>query len=389
VSRTITLERRIDVPRWTTIVLPFASALVAFLITGVVLLLAGQDPVAAYRDMAEAALTDNGALTATLVSATPLILTGLAAAIAFRMSIWNIGGEGQLYAGAIAATAAALLVGSSGFAVAFPVMVLAGFAGGAVWGAIPGLLRAHLNTSEILTSLMLNYIGGLLMLYLIFDSDSYWRDLTSPSAKVFPQGKQIDPSAYWPGFVNGELVTPLGLLVGIGAAVILFVLLRSSRFGFRLRVIADSPDVGRYAGMRTKRSIVNVMIISGGLAGLAGASQVGDFSHLIDPKGLQQGAYGYTGIVVAALARYNPLGVVVAAVALGALTNAGFKLQGPDFPLGLVGTLEGIILFCVLSGETLRRYRLRIGPPRPQRSAAPDDLPDPTGLDTPPTETPA
>jgi len=164
---------------------------------------------------------------------------------------------------------------------------------------------------------------------------------------------------------------------------------RSSRFGFRLRVIADSPAVGRYAGMRTKRSLVTVMLISGGLAGLAGASQVGDFSHLIDPKGLQQASYGYTGIVVAALARYNPLGVIVAAIFLGALTNAGFKLQGPDFPLGLVGTLEGIILFCVLGGETLRRYRLRIGPPRLQRSAVSDDLPGPTGLDSPPTETTA
>ena len=127
-------------------------------------------------------------------------------------------------------------------------------------------------------------------------------------------------------------------------------------------MIADSPRAARYAGMRTRRKILAVMAISGAVAGIGGASQVAEFSHTLDgsPQGLQAAAFGYTGIVVAALARYNPLAVCIVAVLIGGLLNAGFTLQGADFPSGLVGVLQGIILFCALGGELLIRYRLTI-----------------------------
>ena len=141
-------------------------------------------------------------------------------------------------------------------------------------------------------------------------------------------------------------------------ALVLFVLLRYTRFGFGMRVATDSPEAARYAGLRTKRLFVIVMVISGALAGIAGVSQVGDFSHTLDPKGLEASQFGYAGIVAAALARFNPLGVIVSAVFLGALTNAGINLQGDTIPLGLVGTIQGIILFCVIGGEALMRYRV-------------------------------
>jgi general nucleoside transport system permease protein len=160
------------------------------------------------------------------------------------------------------------------------------------------------------------------------------------------------------------LSIPLGLIVGVVIAALLWVMLRQTRFGFEMRVIGESPSAGRYAGMRTKHIFVAVMILSGALAGLGGASQIGDFSHVLDPRGLQQSAYGYTGIVVAALARYNPLAVVLGSILLGGLTNAGFSLQGAAFPQGLVGTMEGIILFCVLGGELLARYRVGLRPSR-------------------------
>src|SRR6185295_14147123 len=144
---------------------------------------------------------------------------------------------------------------------------------------------------------------------------------------------------------------------GLGAAVGLWVLYSRTRFGFEVSVIADSPRAARYAGMRTRRKILAVMAISGAVAGIGGASQVAEFSHTLDgsPQGLQAAAFGYTGIVVAALARYNPLAVLI-----GGLLNAGFTLQGADFPSGLVGVMQGIILFCALGGELLIRYRLSI-----------------------------
>jgi simple sugar transport system permease protein len=168
-------------------------------------------------------------------------------------------------------------------------------------------------------------------------------------------------AAEWPTF-GSSVVVPLGFLIGIAAAVVAWILYSRTRFGFEVSVIADSPRAARYAGMRTRRKILAVMALSGAIAGLGGASQIGDFTHTLDgsPQGLQAAAFGYTGIVVAALARYNPFGVCVVAVLLGGLLNAGFTLQGADFPSGLVGVMQGIILFCALGSELLIRYRPRI-----------------------------
>ena len=178
-------------------------------------------------------------------------------------------------------------------------------------------------------------------------------------------------AAEWPTF-GSSIVVPLGFLIGLGVAAALWVLYSRTRFGFEVSVIADSPRAARYAGMRTRRKILAVMAISGGIAGIGGASQIGDFTYTLDPTGLQGAAFGYTGIVVAALARYNPFAVCLVAVLLGGLQNAGFTLQGPDFPSGLVGVMQGIILFCALGGELLIRYRVTISRrARPQGDAGP------------------
>lgn len=358
-ARTIRFEQRLTAPRWLAVGVPVTAFVIAFVITAVLLVVTGHDPLDAYRKMIEASVTRRGALSATLITATPLLLTGLAAAIAFRMRVWNIGGEGQLYVGAIAAAGAGLLVGDQGLAVALPVMCVAGMLGGALWAAVPGVLRAYWSTNEILTSLMLNYVGSLFMYYLVFGSRSFWRD-PSPSAQTFPRGKPIADGSWWPGFVFSDLILPLGFALGVVCAVLLFVAIRSTRFGFRLRLVSDSPRAALYSGVRTKRTLLVVMLLSGALAGLAGASQIGDFTHALDPKGLSAASYGYTGIVVAALVRYNALGVVVAALFMGALSNAGLSLAGSEFPQGLVGMTQGVILFCALGGELLSRYRIQI-----------------------------
>ena len=145
--------------------------------------------------------------------------------------------------------------------------------------------------------------------------------------------------------------------------MVLWGLYSRTRFGFEAQVLGDSARAARYAGVRTRRKILAVMAISGAIAGLGGASQDGDFRHTLDadPNGLQRQYYGYTGIVVAALGRYNPFAVVLVAVLIGGLQNAGNTLQGADFPAGLVGVMQGIILFSALGGELLVRYRIRLG----------------------------
>jgi ABC-type uncharacterized transport system permease subunit len=356
----IQFERRLKTPpRWLAFSMPIFSGVFALVVAAIILLISGQDPISIYKSMFESAFTSSGAFSATLVSASPLVFTGLAAALAFRMKVWNIGGEGQLYIGAICASAAGLLLGRSGPGIAVLGMAVAGALGGALWAAIPGLLRSYLKTNEILTSLMLNYIAGLVMYYLIFDSTSYWRDLSSPEGKVFPVAKQLNPAAWWGGVTQGAVIVPLGIVAGIAIAIWLYVVIRRTRLGFQLRVVADSPATGRYGGIRARWMLVVVMLLSGALAGLGGASQVG-FSHLLDPHGLEQAQYGYTGIVAAALARYNPLGVVPAAIFLGAITNAGYDVQS-GVTQGLIGIIEGIILFSVLGGDLLIRYRVRLG----------------------------
>ena len=365
----IRVERRLDNPRWLALAVPAGSLVVAAIIVGIVLAATGHNPFSTYDQIYQAAFTSRGALSATFIYATPLLFTGLCAAVAFRMRVWNIGGEGQLYMGAVGASGAALALSGEPTLLVVPAMILAGMAAGMVWAAIPGALRAYLRTNEILTSLLLNYVAGLFVYYLIFDSNSYWRDLTSPSARVFPLGKFIGAAAYWPGLKIGTLVLPFGFIVGAVVAALLWFVIRSTGFGFEMRVIGDSVPAANYAGIRTKRRVLSVMALSGAIAGLGGASQVGDFAHVLDPRGLADAGYGYAGIVVAALALYNPLAVIIVAFLIGALTNAGFALQGPAFPAGLVGTMEGIILFCVLGGEILARYRVQIARAGPSPAA--------------------
>ena len=362
-GRGMRLERRLEQPWWLSVAVPLGSLAVAFGIMAVVLAATGHDPGSTFHDIVDAGFTGNGALTYTLVSATPILFTGLAAAAAFRMQLFNIGAEGQLYLGAIGAAWIALKLGDHGV-VSTPLYVVlmcaaAGLLGG-LWALIPGVLRAFANTNEIITSLMLNYVAGYLLTYLIFDSSSYWRDTSSLQARSFPQGKPMPDASNWYAF-GSSVVVPLGFLIGLAAATVIWILYSRTRFGFEVSVIADSPRAARYAGMRTRRKILAVMALSGAVAGLGGASQIGEFAHTLDgsPSGLQAAAFGYTGIVVAALARYNPFAVCVVAVLIGGLLNAGSFLQGPDFPSGLVGVMQGIILFCALGGELFIRYRLR------------------------------
>jgi simple sugar transport system permease protein len=427
----VRIQRRLTTPQWLTVAVPAASLVAALAASAVVLLAAGKDPIASYARLFDRGFIAPGALTGTLVTATPLLLTGLAAATAFRMKLWNIGAEGQLYLGAVGATGVVLALHSHPGVIIIAGMILGGLLSGAIWAIVPGLLRAYFNTNEIITTLMLNYVAGLLLSYLIFDSQSYWRDLSTFSARAFPQGKVLPDAAAWPSFNVGfdpgvvvlgivlvaggfwiwrqrrhvltdwnqrgfgialavalaaallllavgstvAVTVPFGFVIGVITATLLWIFYGSTSSGFEARVLGDSPSAARYSGIKTRRVVVGIMSLSGALAGLGGASEVGDFRHVLDPRGLQQAGLGYAGIVVAALARYNPFAVALVALLLGGLANAGYSLQGPDFPAGLVGVLQGMILFFALGGELLLRYRIsfgtrRIWPPRAVAVAA-------------------
>jgi general nucleoside transport system permease protein len=358
----IRLERRLLAPRWLAVGVPAGSLVAAVVLGAIVLLATGHDPLHSYRRLFDTAFVGQDSISETLIAGAPLVFTGLAAAVAFRMSLWNVGAEGQLYCGAIGASGIGLWFAGAPTPILIACMAVAGMLAGAAWALIPALLRAYASTNEIITSLMLNYVAGLLLTYLIFDSFSYWRDTSSFSAKTFPQGKTLADSAAWPTWspFGSALSVPLGLLVAVVVAGLIAFVRARTRLGFEMQVLGDSARAARYAGIRTRFVLVLVFCLSGACAGLGGASQVGDFQHVLDPRGLQQAGFGYAGIVVAALARYNPIGVVLVAVLIGGLQNAGYALQGADFPSGLVGVLQGLILFSALGGELFSRYRVRL-----------------------------
>jgi len=215
----IRFAAREKVPRWLNYAVPLGSVILAVIVAGIFLAATGHNPLTTYKNIIQASITQPGAFSSTLVSMTPLLFTGLAAAVAFRMRIWNIGSEGQLYMGAVGASGVGLLLHNLPGPVLIVAMMAVGIAAGTLWAAVPGALRAYLNTNEILTTLMLNYVAANIMYYLIFDSNSYWRDLTSPSARVFPQGKNLASTANWPPLQLGSVTIPFGLLLAAGFAV--------------------------------------------------------------------------------------------------------------------------------------------------------------------------
>jgi ABC-type uncharacterized transport system permease subunit len=351
------LERRAVQPPHLQVTVPLAAVVAALGFGAVFLWANGFDPLRIYLEMARASFATRYGIEDALVSATPLIYTGLAAVVAFRFRLYNVGAEGQLVVGGICAAGAALAAGDAlPGALAIAAVLAAGMAGGALWVAIPALARARLGTSEIISTLLLNYVAVLLARYLIFGSNSPWRD---PTATNFPQGRALPQVSLLPEL--GVTQIHLGLLVGLGFALLVFALVRWTRLGFEARVFGDSPAAARYAGIRVSGVILALLLLSGAIAGLGGASEVAGRAHRLDPTGLAVG-FGYTGIIVAALARYHPLGVIPAALFVGALANAGTAMQslpGGGVPIAISTVLQGAILIFVLASEVYLTYRVR------------------------------
>ena len=362
----VRLERRLEQPKWLNWVVPLGSLVAALILGAIVLWITGKNPFDVYQRIFERGFAGKRAFSGALEMATPLAFTGLCAAVAFRMGLVNIGGEGQFYMGAVGASYVGISLGGSPTGITIALMCLGGMVFGSVYAAIVGVLRARFNTNEIITSLMMNYLAAIFLNYLIFNSKSFWRDPDSPQ---FPKGKTLNSRADWNTYSIFGINLPIAFLIALLAGSAVWVLYKRTRFGFEVGVLADSPKAARYAGIRTTSTIVIVMALSGALAGLGGAADVGNFRGLLDAKGIQMAGYGYTGIVVAALARRNPLVTVVVAIFIGGLTKAGYALQGPDFPSGLVGTLQGLILFPAVAGEILIKYRVRTTPRRSEAVA--------------------
>lgn len=348
----IRVEPRAGAGRALRFGVPLAALAAALAIGALILQASGDDPIGAYRAMVDASLVGWRPITRTLTYATPLILTGLAAAVAFRMKVYNIGAEGQLFMGAIAGSWIGLaLPAGTPRVVMLTAVLVGGIVAGAVWAGLAALPKARFGTDEIITTLMLNFIALGLMNYLIFGSRSFWRDPKPP----LPQGRTLPKSAQLP--VLSERLH-LGFVIAVIVAVGIWWLLRSTTWGFRVHTIGDSPRAARYAGISVPVAVVVVMATSGGLAGLAGAIEVSAVTKSLEPRALAI-ELGYTGIIIAAVARLNPFGVLPVAVFLAALATSGSTLQSRGVPVEVVTLLQGLIFLTVTAGEFFVSNRVR------------------------------
>jgi ABC-type uncharacterized transport system permease subunit len=272
------------------------------------------------------------------------------------MRLWNIGAEGQFYMGAFGASAVVLiplLPLETPRYIMIPAMMIAGFVAGAVWGSVPGYLKARLNVNEIITTLMMNYIAISWNYFFIF---GVWSEGGFEMSQVFPKTAWLprlaDYARQVPVFRG--LTTHLGLVFGTLAAAALWFILYRSKWGYEIRLIGDNPQAARYAGVPIVRNTVLVMMLSGGLAGLAGMSEISGVVHRL--QGNISPGYGFTGIIVAWLAKLDPITVMLVSVLFGSLILAGREIQ----PSGIPKLIQGIILFTLIASDVLLRYRIRV-----------------------------
>jgi len=354
----ISIEPRLnEPPKWYPALVSIGAIIVALILGAIVIELAGGDAWRSYLHIGEASFGNIGVLSDTIVKATPILLTSLACAIAFRMKLWNIGAEGQFIMGAWGASAVVLFPilapGTSPW-IFIPTMMVAGMAAGAAWGFIPGYLKAKFNVNEIISTLMLNYIAISWVNFWVF---AVWTEGGFQMSAKFPDAawlpRLLNYAATFP--ILRGLTTHLGFVIGVVAAIILWVVIYRSRWGYEIRLIGDNPKAAKYAGINISRNIILVMMVSGALAGLGGMSEVTGVVHRLQTSPIAAG-YGFTGIIVAWLAKLNPIAIIFVSILFGALLLAGREIQ----PSGVPKMIQGIILVCLIASDFFLRNRVRI-----------------------------
>jgi general nucleoside transport system permease protein len=333
-----------------TFAVTFGAIVVALVITGILFAVFGVNPFAAFKEILEKTLFSLRGFSEVIRRMIPLLLCGVGIVLALKARFWNIGAEGQLLAGATAAAGFALFVPLPPI-VMIPTMFLAGFVAGGLWGFLPAILKVRLGVNEIITTLMLNYIALYIVRWLI---NGPWK---GSGARGFPETDRFAREFAIPTLGTTRLHYPT-LILGIVLTLFIFFMLRQMKLGFDIRVMGESPDAARYAGINFFSTTMILVLLSAGAAGLAGVGEVaGIHRKLLEPNSISLG-YGYTGIIVALLARGNPLGTIPAALFLGLVFASGDVMKaGLGLPTQMVDVINGLVLICIICAEPLLRFR--------------------------------
>lgn len=348
----IKLEPR-SVPSKIWQVLSPLLALLGTLILGILLFGSlGKPPVTALQTLFISPLSSFYGLTELAVKAAPILLIAVGLALCFQAKVWNIGAEGQLTVGAIFGSAVALIFPNVNNYGILLLSLLAGVLGGVIWGSIPAFLKVRFHTNEILTSLMLNYVANSLLNYLVHGP------LKDPQGFNFPESAPFSEFASLTPLIAGTRLHA-GVIFAVVAAVLIWGVLQQTFFGYSVRVVGSSSEAAIYAGIKSDRIIWLTLLISGGLAGLAGVCEVlgpiGQLRPNISP------GYGYTAIIAAFIGRLNPLGIILSSLLMALLYVGGELVQIKlSLPLALVGMFQGILFFFLLAADVLIYNRVRV-----------------------------
>lgn len=344
------IEPRENPSRWWTLGMPIASALLALLLAAIPLALAGANIFEGYRQMAKGIFGSTFAFTEMLTRATPLIFTGLAVTLAFRAKLWNIGAEGQLYLGAMAAVVVGTGMIDAPAFILIPIILLAGASAGAAGMAGPAYLKTRFGADEVVTTLLLNFI------ILIFLQMMLEGPLQDPMGMGWPQSKSIVDDGTLPQLLP-RMRVHAGLIIALLAAVIAHIMLSKTVWGLKLRAVGENAAAALHAGIKVKRTIMGAAIVSGALAGLAGVGEVTGLRGYLTTD-LSPG-YGYTGIVVAMLAGLSPIGVVISALFIASVfVGADSMSRAMGVSSYLADLVVAMSLICVLVGGFVARYRI-------------------------------
>ena len=365
------MNTRIYLAKLIDVLVPVLAMLAALLVGVLLLLLLGSDPIEAYSALIRGALGNVSGITQTLTKATPLLLVGLGICIAFRGGVINIGGEGQIVVGALAATAFAVGFEKLPGLILLPLTLLSAAAAGLVWGGIPGLLKARLGVNEILTTVMMNQIALRMMNFLLrgpmLDPEHVAAGTSIPQSATLPE------SVWLPRLVPRTLFHSGAILAVLLALAVYFLLWRTT-IGYRIRAVGLNPHASRYAGIPVPNYVTLSLALSGMLCGLAGAVEVLGVHHRM-LEGLS-GGYGFSGIVAALFGKLHPLGAIPASVLFGALLVGADKMQrAVQVPSALAIALQGLVVLFVVSSDLYvrRRARRRVGADGPDGPIAADE----------------
>ena len=349
----IRLEQRPEASKSMVYVSPVIAVVLTVLTAMVMFSMLGVDPVKAIETFFVEPISSLDGLAELLVKATPLVLIGVGLSLGFQANVWNIGAEGQLVIGALAGGGLALAFFDQQSIFLVPAMLVCGILGGMAWAAIPAWLKTRYNTNEILTSLMLTYVGLLVLSYLVHGP---WKD---PEGQNFPESRLFHDSALLPILID-ETRLNVGWLVALFVVVLGWILISRHIIGFQIKVIGMAPMAARFAGFKEKRLIWLTLLISGGCAGLAGVIELSGAIGQIVPS-ISPG-YGFTAIIVAFLGRLHPVGVLFAGLLMALTYLGGDSAQiTMNLPNAVTGVFQGMLLFFLLASDVLIRYRIRFG----------------------------